>query len=47
MHIKPEQVSQVIWYEWSDDIVDYVENLLRKAIIKAERLKTLDLDDVL
>jgi hypothetical protein len=42
-----EKVTQIITFKWNDKIIPYCEDLLRRAIIKAEYLKTLDLNEVL
>ena len=42
-----EQVSKDHVFEWNDKIIDFAEDLIRKAIIKAEWLKTLNESDIL
>lgn len=48
LYVNKDQVSQELYFEWDDNIIPYCENLIRKAIIKANYLKSLpSLDDVL
>ena len=48
LYTTKDQVSQELHFEWEDSIIDYVEDLLRRAIIKANWLQTLpSLNDVL
>lgn len=42
-----EDISNEIVFEWNDEIIDYVEDLLMKAMKKADRLQSLELDEVL
>lgn len=42
-----EQVSQTIVFEWDDSIITRVENLIRKAVLKADRVRELDSEDIL
>lgn len=44
---KKEDVSNELVFDWNDEIIDYVEDLLRKAMKKADRLQSLELDEVL
>ena len=34
-------------FAWTDDLIPEVEDLIRRAIIKAEYLQTLQLEDIL
>lgn len=43
----PNDVSQSVVFEWQDSIIEKSEDILRRAIIKAEWLRSLQLDDVL
>jgi len=47
LYTTADQVSQSISFEWKDTIIPYCEDLLRKSILKANRLKTLELNDIL
>lgn len=48
LYANKDQVSKEFWFEWDDSIISYCENLIRRAIIKANYLKSLpSLDDVL
>ena len=47
LYTTADQVSQRIVFEWKDNIVEYCEELLRKSILKANWLKSIELNDVL
>lgn len=48
LHVTKEQISREHWFEWDDSILDYIDKLLKKAIVKADRLRTIkDIDHVL
>ena len=47
LHTTKEQVSNTITFEREDSIIERVEELLRKAILKADYLKSLDINDIL
>lgn len=48
LHTTKEQISQEIYFEWEESIIPYIEDLIRRAILKANYLKSLpSLDDVL
>lgn len=47
LHTKKEQISNIITFEWDDSIIQRVEELLRKSILKANYLKSLNINDIL
>jgi hypothetical protein len=47
LHTTKDQVCQEIDFTWSDEIIERVETRIRRAIIKADWLQTLELEDIL
>lgn len=47
LYTTADQVSQRLTFDRDDSLIEYVEKLLKKAVKKADWLKTLEVDEVL
>lgn len=47
LHTTKDQVCQEISFDWSDEIIERAETRIRRAIIRAEHLQSLGLEDIL